>query len=353
MGTHPNGPSKLSEGYLYDFLKSNPSFLGSKITALFGNDLPFLFKVLSISKALSIQAHPDKSLAESLNKKFPHIYKDSNHKPEMAIALTSFEALSGFRTDSAIKNNLKNYPELKELLDEAIVMDFMKSSGPFVKESLRKLFSCLMKLDDSKIKQSLVKLMERIQSLPNKSSTDELIKRLYEQYPGDVGCFCVLFLNYVKLEPLQAFYMGPNEPHAYISGECLECMATSDNVVRAGLTPKFKDVDVLCSMLTYESTDPQEQLLVPSKYRAYSSLYAPPIAEFSVLVCNLERGNKEHYDPFDGPSIFICVKGKGNVSINGSEHEVEMGSVLFVPFNSRLEFSSHGDFLFALAFCSQ
>ncbi len=54
----------------------------------------------------------------------------------------------------------------------------------------------------------------------------------------------------------QALYLAANEPHAYISGDCVECMATSDNVVRAGLTPKFKDVDVLCNMLTYKDGNP-------------------------------------------------------------------------------------------------
>ena len=57
--------------------------------------MPFLFKVLSAGKALSIQAHPDKSLAEKLHTDNPGAYGDDNHKPEMAIALTPFEALSG------------------------------------------------------------------------------------------------------------------------------------------------------------------------------------------------------------------------------------------------------------------
>jgi mannose-6-phosphate isomerase class I len=55
--------------------------------------IPYLFKILSVNTALSIQAHPDKNLAEMLHSEFPHIYKDDNHKPEMAIAVTQFEAL--------------------------------------------------------------------------------------------------------------------------------------------------------------------------------------------------------------------------------------------------------------------
>ena len=58
----------------------------------------WLVKVLSVEKALSIQAHPDKELARTLHKLQPDVYKDGNHKPEMALAVTEFEALCGFVT---------------------------------------------------------------------------------------------------------------------------------------------------------------------------------------------------------------------------------------------------------------
>ena len=35
--------------------------------------------------------------AEKLHKERPDLYKDSNHKPELAIALTPFKGLCGFR----------------------------------------------------------------------------------------------------------------------------------------------------------------------------------------------------------------------------------------------------------------
>ena len=76
--------------------------------------------------------------------------------------------------------------------------------------------------------------------------------RLETQYPSDVGVLASFLFNYVKLNPGEALYLGANELHAYLKGECIECMATSDNVVRAGLTPKERDVQILCSMLTYK-----------------------------------------------------------------------------------------------------
>lgn len=62
MGTHPNGPSQVrnAEKSLLSVIKENPDYLGSKIIEKFGVDLPYLFKVLSVNKALSIQVHPSK-----------------------------------------------------------------------------------------------------------------------------------------------------------------------------------------------------------------------------------------------------------------------------------------------------
>lgn len=72
-----------------------------------------------------------------------------------------------------------------------------------------------------------------------------------QQFPGDPGAMSPFFLNYLLIAPGESFFMAANEPHAYVAGEIIECMACSDNVVRAGLTPKFKDVDNLVDMLSY------------------------------------------------------------------------------------------------------
>lgn len=95
------------------------------------------------------------------------------------------------------------------------------------------------------------------QQLRSLTVKEELVLQLEKQYPGDIGVLSAFFFNYVKLKPGEALYLAANEPHAYLSGDCVECMATSDNVVRAGLTPKHRDIQTLCSMLTYN----QVQLL--------------------------------------------------------------------------------------------
>lgn len=88
-------------------------------------------------------------------------------------------------------------------------------------------------------------------------------------------------------------------------------MAASDNVVRAGLTPKFKDVKVLVDMLTYRYGSAESQKMVPVSYGSHSLLYDPPIDEFSVILTKLTSNQDEKHPPIQGPSILIVTGGAG------------------------------------------
>lgn len=89
MGAHVSGPSltSVTNESLSAWLSRHPRALGKEVCLQHGVNLPFLFKVLSVRKSLSIQSHPDKSLAEQLHAERPSIYKDPNHKPEIALAV--------------------------------------------------------------------------------------------------------------------------------------------------------------------------------------------------------------------------------------------------------------------------
>lgn len=119
MGTHPSGPSKLhgTGRPLSEWLREHPASVGTVPVGYPRDDLPFLFKVLSVETALSIQTHPDKELAAELHRRFPDIYRDPNHKPEMVIALTPFECLCGFRTLAEITQHFTIYPEFRSVVD--------------------------------------------------------------------------------------------------------------------------------------------------------------------------------------------------------------------------------------------
>ncbi len=393
MGTHPSNPSKDVETGrdLLDLLRDNQALLGSTAAAKFGRTLPFLFKVLSINKALSIQAHPNKALAEELHARDPKNYPDDNHKPEMAIALTAFEALCGFRPLTEILHFLKTVQALRDLVGEDVAMAFTNTIADYEtddrpdvvlknREALKTLFSALMSATETSLAGATSALLEAVVTddsgfaeggveSSSGATLSKLIRRLYAEFGVDYGLFSLFFLNYVILGPGEGLFLRADDIHAYISGDIIECMAASDNVVRAGFTAKFKDVPTLTSMLTYNYAPIEEQKMHPVDYayatlnrQAYSSgsesiLYDPPIQEFSVVRTSLKsNGAKATLDPLAGPSIIICTEGKGKISVGPKVEEIGEGYVFFVGATAEaiLEAGRLNDgeeFVTFLAFC--
>lgn len=111
MGTYPDLPSYVaSTGEdLQDVLDRYPKELvGEETLNKFGHSkLPYLPKVLSISKALPLQVHPNTELSAKLHKEDPEQFTDPNHKPEIAVALSEFEAFCGFKPLQDIADLLK------------------------------------------------------------------------------------------------------------------------------------------------------------------------------------------------------------------------------------------------------
>lgn len=123
--------------------------------------------------------------------------------------------------------------------------------------------------------------------------------------------------------------------------DIIECMATSDNVVRAGLTPKLRDVDTLVEMLTYEAGPASQQLLRPTSFSDSEEktdlLYDPPIDEFSVVRVSLEKEGKTKHRAVEGPSICVVTKGEGEVSWGEGKEELKKGDVVFVGAGEEVE----------------
>ncbi|KAJ3513804.1 hypothetical protein NLJ89_g2746 [Agrocybe chaxingu] len=370
MGTHPKSPSYVQSSgtTLSEHLAAHPELIGKPVIDKFdaGNgNLPFLFKVLSIEKALSIQAHPDKATAEILHAQHPDIYKDPNHKPEMALAITPFLALCGFRPLPEIATYLNATPELRSLIPPSVLDAFLSLSnsstptGPDEKAALKNVFASIMTADEGPIKEQLGSLVERYTKgeTHNDEETEvvELVLRLNEQFPGDIGIFCAFVLNYVRLSPGEAIFLGAGEPHAYVYGECMECMANSDNVIRAGLTPKLRDVPNLVSGLTYTAAPPTKHVVNPAPFSTSSTLYDPPIPEFSVVQVKLsDVGAKEVHKPVGGPSIGIVTEGSGRIKWNDGKDGLDagLGDVFFVGANTTVEFENgrQGDLVVYRAF---
>lgn len=101
-------------------------------------------------------------------------------------------------------------------------------------------------------------------------------------FPNDVGILSLFFLNIIRLEPGQAIFLPAKEPHAYLDGNCIECMACSDNVIRAGLTPKFKDVEQLLTMLNYDGAPSATKLFQPIRSDSHTETFVPSVPDFAV-----------------------------------------------------------------------
>ncbi|XP_006888355.1 PREDICTED: mannose-6-phosphate isomerase isoform X2 [Elephantulus edwardii] len=310
MGTHPRGNAKIldnriSQKTLGQWIADNPDSLGSKVKDTFNGQLPFLFKVLSVKTALSIQAHPNKELAEKLHLQAPEHYPDANHKPEMAIALTPFQGLCGFRP-----------------VEETVAFLNMAAGNN----------------------------MEDING--------QLLLELHQQYPGDIGCFAIYFLNLLTLKPGEAMFLEANVPHAYLKGDCVECMACSDNTVRAGLTPKFIDVPTLCEMLNY-TPSPSKDRLFPQKRSQedpYLSIYDPPVPDFTVMKIEVPGSVTEYKIlVLDSASILLMVQGTVTASTPTAQAPIPLqrGGVLFIGANESVSLKPtvHKDLLMFRACC--
>lgn len=131
-------------------------------------------------------------------------------------------------------------------------------------------------------------------------------------------------------------------------------MAASDNVVRSGLTPKFKDVNTLVNMLTYNHGPADAQILRGEKFQStqHTLLFNPPIEEFSILLTSLSTHQSESVDALQGPSILIVTSGHGSIESDGQTHEAKEGSIFFIGAGTPVVMKSNeGHFVSYRAFC--
>lgn len=290
MGAHPNGCSEVmlagQTQKLSTLIERAPAaVLGDATQARFGS-LPFLFKVLCAEKALSIQVHPSKAQAEAgfakeeaagiSPKAANRNYKDPNHKPELVFALTPYQAMNGFRAIPAILALFERVklPALAELV--AALAASQNEAG------LQHFFHQLLVLEGARKEEALTGLLA-FAAKHQDEETFALITSLAAQYPGDVGLFSPLLLNVVTLQPGQAMYLDACTPHAYVRGTGLEIMANSDNVLRAGLTPKYIDVAELLDC-TRCLPKPDDQILLAPCLDGAVQHFEVPVPDFTFSV---------------------------------------------------------------------
>lgn len=247
IGSHKSGPARL--------------ITGEPITVKTEGELSFLFKILSIEHCLSIQTHPDKAWAVKLHEAQPHHYPDPYPKPEMAIAIDFLEAFCGYCDHAETILNLKKYASFYALLiaEYPAVESFTADQHP---KNIEQLIAHFLSLKHEQIESLVHSLISDCQAIVQKEFRDDVILRVAKQFGADVGLLVSLTLKLVKLAPFEYIALGPFIPHAYISGNVIECMAPSDNVIRLGLTPKFKDAKSFVETYDYKALGNPKQKAV-------------------------------------------------------------------------------------------
>ncbi len=317
MGAHPQAPSRvLVNGEPVPL----PDWLAQAPAARLGDApaLPFLFKVLSIAEPLSIQAHPDAELAPRLHARDPLHYPDPYAKPELVLALDRLEALVGFLP-------WEQWGALAAALPELVA--FVPQPLPQTAEALRAWYTSLVRRAQAE-PSALLALQEalaaRLRTTAARWPTAALFLTLKERYPGpDVGLVTSLLLNPITLAAGEALFLAPGLPHAYLRGNALECMANSDNVVRAGLTSKFVDVDTWLAVLDFAARAPQ----TVGQEAWHGRSYLVPQAAFAVTQVRAPAGawRGAHWH---GPALFFVLDG----TVQTEEGEVlRRGEAAFLP----------------------
>lgn len=355
FGAHPDSPSLAltPEGpvALDALISAQPTaMLGEEVIAKFGPKLPFLTKLLAADKALSLQVHPTLERAkerfadeerELIPKDAAHRnYKDANHKPEMIFALTNFEALCGFRPCGEAADLFAKVAEaikatgvpVPELLSQVSMTLNSRMAEPMV---IRRVFETL--IDGGAQATELVNLAASALASSVSTGTQEgelnaslrTVVELSEQYPGDPGVLISLLLNRVSLVPGQAVYLPAGNIHAYLSGLGLEVMASSDNVLRGGLTGKHVDVPELLATVDFASTSVP---FVPTRTTELGQhVWEPPFAEFALQRIEITAGSQPVPLVQNGPLLVLAVSGAVLLDSPNGDKVLLRGDSVFVP----------------------
>jgi mannose-6-phosphate isomerase len=331
MGAHPDSPSVVRPAGggparpLTEVIAADPArVLGPDVVDRFGARLPYLFKVLAAAAPLSLQAHPDAAraaagyAAEEAAGAAPGApgrnYRDPYHKPELLVAVEEFDALCGFRDPARSADLLAalDVPGLKPTVEALRIPD----AGAALRGAVTGLL-CL---------QEPAPLVDAVAAAA-RSRADEptyaLAVDLAGRYPGDVGVVVAMLLNHVCLAPGEAVWMPPGNLHAYLRGTGVEIMASSDNVLRGGLTPKHVDVPELLKVLRFEVLE--EPVVRPRPVGpggAAVVTWPAPADEFALYRAEVDGGEPLAL-PGHGPRILLCLRGE--VRADDGEGAVTLG----------------------------
>ncbi|MCB7136943.1 mannose-6-phosphate isomerase, class I [Cellulosimicrobium marinum] len=358
MGAHVLAPSRVTavpgsggdpggavSGTLLDLLRADPvGVLGTRVLDTYGPRLPYLLKVLAADRALSLQVHPHPHRAragfnrenrEGVPRDSPErSFHDDQHKPEMVVAVSRFEGLSGFRRPARIL-------KLLDGLDGDLVARMRTEIEARPTEpGIRAAFTlALHARAEPGLAADLARTVASVRDRAGRAGgpgprtsrrADATVLSLAEQHPGDPGAVVSLMLNRVTLEPGESMFVPAGHVHAYLSGCAVEVMASSDNVLRAGLTTKRVDVDALLECATCLPGPAARPRVVRDDVSGLTT-YRASVPEFA-LVTGEVRGDRALALPDAGPRVVLCLAGELELAA-GADGALRLsrGESVFVP----------------------
>jgi mannose-6-phosphate isomerase len=339
MGAHPAAPSQVRDdsGWmsLIDWIgRDAAAVLGREAARAFRGHLPFLMKVLAVERPLSIQAHPDADQARAgyerenaagISLDAPHRnYRDPNAKPELLCALTPFAALCGFRAAEEIAAQVDG---LRARRLASFLGDLRLQRD---RASLERFFRALLNLDAEECDELVAEVVEAAAGGTGDPQVKGWIRKLAEEHPGDPGVLAPLLLNVLELRPGEALFVPGGELHSYLHGVGVEIMASSDNVLRGGLTSKHADVAELLAILSFESRPPR--ILAARGVGPVESVYDSPAGEFALGVLRPRPDAAFESAEERSVEILFCAEGEAVVedSVRGEITLLPRGAAVLV-----------------------
>lgn len=332
----------------------------SNLKPLFGEELPeyfhclpFLPKIVSIARAQPLKIHPNKKLAEILHEKTPNVFRQDQHKPELAIALTRFDVFAGYRPRSKIEAAFR-HPALEPFAPK------LTGTGKWSDNATRQAMRNILKADRETIKTAQAAIMRASRSeFGEVSYVQDLLPRLQRCYSEEdpTPLIALTCLKYLELNPGEALYLPADEIHVYLSGNILECMARDETLPGWGCCPSLTPgiIDAWCDAVRPRPLTRADLILACEKTdrgRNYHTVvYRPDVSEFDIFRIELRPNERELLAGGRGPGILIVTKGKGVMRwrANASEqdfqsdvglvtHELVIGSTFFIVPHQEVSF---------------
>jgi mannose-6-phosphate isomerase len=311
LGTHPGSPAVLVDG---------PP--GSRVLSDL-TQLPFIMKVLAAETPVSLQAHPSTRQAEEgfarenaagIPLDAPNRdYKDPHHKPEMIFAISDpFDALCGFRPVAATREILA------PIGDDPIVASFLERLVD--DSSLKAVFEWLISKGDG-----VAELMARILELaPGQPGVEfGTVSSLASDYPGDPGILISLLVNRLTVRPGEAVFLPAGNIHSYLHGVGIEVLASSDNVLRGGLTHKYVDIPELLRVLDFRPLP--VPFIRPDTSVAGLRLFRPDVRDFELAVFEPSAASGSSVT-FPVAGDFIALATGGDIAISGGADSMSLAT---------------------------